>query len=183
MYRSHGWGKDLDAETYQKSMEDNNVDPFHQPFTFFEPGYNLRSTDLQAYLGILQIEKADYVTYHRNRNHKVYARELKDFTIQQYGDDYPVSISFGCLAKDSEHRKRIVTALVEAGVETRIFSAGNLARHPFWINTKKNSNNILHENGLQMANKIHERGFFLPNYPELKERDIEFICSIVKSIE
>ena len=35
MLRSHGWGKDLDKESYNQLMNDNEVDDFHQPFTFF----------------------------------------------------------------------------------------------------------------------------------------------------
>jgi len=177
MLRSHGWGKDLDQETYDSMINENGVDDFHKPFTFFIPGFNLRATDLQAFIGLRQIEKANWVAKRRNENHLRYADNLKGYVeFQDWGENYPVSISFGALATSSEHRKQIVNRLVKNGIETRIYSAGNLGRHPFW--TK--------EYGLfedETSDKIHETGFFLPNYPELTPEEIDFICDVVRGKE
>ena len=87
----------------------------------------------------------------------------------------PVSISFGALANSTEHRKEIVNRLGENGIETRIFSAGNLGRHPFWTN-------LYPEFIDEVSDKIHACGFFLPNYPELTEQEIAFICNVVKGV-
>jgi CDP-6-deoxy-D-xylo-4-hexulose-3-dehydrase len=174
MLRSHGWGKDLPEDTYNKLIEENGVDDFHKPFTFFVAGFNLRSTDLQAFLGLRQIKKADWVSKRRMKNHLLYASLLKDYvTIQDWGEHNPVSISFGALARSTEHRREIVSRLVENGIETRIYSAGNLGRHPFW--TKRYG--VYEE---EMSDKIHSCGFFVPNYPELEEHEIEFICKVIK---
>ena len=107
MLRSHGWAKDLDKETYDDMMLKNGVDDFHSPFTFFIPGYNLRSTDLQAFLGIRQIKKAAWASENRNKNHVLYAEKLRGYVeFQEWGDSYPVSISFGAIADSTEHRSR-----------------------------------------------------------------------------
>lgn len=174
MLRSHGWGKDLNPDAYKALMDGYGIDDFHQPFTFFLPGFNLRSTDLQAFLGIRQIDRAEWVAKKRNRNHLQYADELKGYVeFQDWGDNNPVSISFGALAKSPEHRKEIVKRLIENGIETRIFSAGNLGRHPFWTD-------IYEEFEAPVSDSIHSRGFFLPNYPELMPHEISFICDVVK---
>tara|TARA_R110000824_G_scaffold50528_2_gene141048 strand:+ start:160 stop:1323 length:1164 start_codon:yes stop_codon:yes gene_type:complete len=176
MLRSHGWGKDLDAETYNSKMEEHSIDDFHQPFAFFVPGFNLRSTDLQAFLGLRQIEKAQWVSKRRCDNHIRYASRLKGkLEIQKWNNNTPVSISFGALAKNTEHRKQIVSRLIDAGIETRIFSAGNLGRHPFWINLYGPFED-------EMSDKIHSCGFFVPNYPEMSEDDINFICDVILDI-
>ena len=57
-------------------MNENSVDTFHEPFTFLVPGFNLRSTDLQAYLGLMQVEKADWISEMRTENHIEYAKQL-----------------------------------------------------------------------------------------------------------
>jgi CDP-6-deoxy-D-xylo-4-hexulose-3-dehydrase len=174
MLRSHGWGKDLDQEAYDKLISDNGVDDFHKPFTFFVPGFNVRATDLQAFIGIRQVEKAEWVSERRNRNHVRYANNLKGVVeFQNWDDNMPVSISFGALADSTEHRKQIVKRLVENGVETRIFSAGNLGRHPFWKNVYGEFND-------PMSNIIHERGFFVPNDPTLTDEEVDFISSLVR---
>jgi CDP-6-deoxy-D-xylo-4-hexulose-3-dehydrase len=175
MLRSHGWGKDLDQEKYDGLIQENGVDDFHKPFTFFIPGFNLRSTDLQAFIGLRQVDKADWVSQRRNENHVRYAKNLGDvLKFQEWSDHSPVSISFGALASSKEQRTRIVKALVEAGIETRIFSAGNLGRHPFWV---KMYGEFVHE----FSDKIHTCGFFLPNYPELTLEEVDYISSVVRS--
>tara|TARA_R110000744_G_scaffold32112_12_gene75222 strand:- start:3724 stop:4890 length:1167 start_codon:yes stop_codon:yes gene_type:complete len=177
MLRSHGWAKDLDKRASNKLMKENSIDNFHEPFTFFVPGFNLRSTDLQAFLGIRQIERAPWVAARRNENHKMYAEKLRGTVrFQEWGDNVPVSISFGAIANSKTHRKEIVTRLVANGIETRIFSAGNLGRHPFWLDSY---DEFAHE----VSDMIHSKGFFIPNYPELTEEDIDFICDVVKGIE
>ena len=174
MLRSHGWAKDLTQEASDALMDEYDVDPFHSPFTFFIPGFNLRATDLQAFLGIRQIEKANWAATHRNENHLLYAKHLEGYVdFQQWGDNKPVSISFGALAENTAHRKEIVTRLVREGVETRIFSAGNLGLHPFWTDLYAPFYDVV-------SDKIHASGFFLPNYPELQPEDIAAISNIVK---
>lgn len=174
MLRSHGWAKDLDQESYDALINEHGIDDFHKPFAFFVPGFNLRSTDLQAFIGLRQMDKAEWVTENRNRNHLLYAEKLRGHVeFQDWGDNNPVSISFGALAKNTEHRREIVNRLVDAGIETRIFSAGNLGRHPFWTTRYD-------EFRAPVSDKIHSCGFFVPNYPEMTEDDIDFICSVVK---
>ena len=132
MLRSHGWGKDLPNDLYKQLMEKNDIDPFHEPFTFLIPGFNLRSTDLQAFIGLRQVEKADWIFDKRTQNHIEYGKRLKEnFKFQDWGNDNPCSISFGVLAKSKEHRKEVVSRLVDNGIETRVFSAGNLGHIHF----------------------------------------------------
>ena len=176
MLRSHGWGKDLPKDLYKQKMNENNVDTFHEPFTFLVPGFNLRSTDLQSYLGLMQVQKADWISEMRTENHIEYAKQLDGhFEFQDWGNDNPCSISFGALAKSKQHREEVVSRLVDNGIETRIFSAGNLGLHPFWVNR-------FGEFHGEVADKIHSRGFFLPNYPELEIDDIEFISGVCNGI-
>jgi len=61
MLRSHGWGKDLDAATHDALKAKYGIDDFHSPFVFYEAGYNLRSTDLNAFIGIGQIDKMEWL--------------------------------------------------------------------------------------------------------------------------
>ena len=174
MLRSHGWAKDLSAESYQKMVTDHEVDDFHKPFTFFVSGFNLRATDLQAFIGLRQIEKAHWISTRRNENHLRYAKNLKNFVeFQDWGNNNPASISFGALADSNQHRREIVSRLVENGIETRIFSAGNLGRHPFWT-----EHYPLFED--ETSDRIHSCGFFIPNYPELNVEEVDHICNIVK---
>src|SRR3989344_3693000 len=166
MLRSHGWGKDLDEGSRSRLMKKYKIDDFHQPFTFFVPGLNLRNTDVGAFLGLLQMQKADVVTATRVQNHKIYAKNLKYVTFQKWDQDSkPCSISFGALAQSLSHRKAIVEALVANGIETRLFSAGNLGLHPFWFEKYGKFHH-------PVSDKVHSCGFFLPNNESLAEKDV-----------
>lgn len=175
MIRNHGWDKDLSLAKKKELNEKYNIDSFHAPFVFYIPGFNLRSTDLNAFLGIGQVEKMDWLVKRRDENHSLYAKLLGDkLYIQKWNPSESLicSIHFGALAKDAEERKRIIEVLDNNGIETRIFSAGNLGLHPFWFERYG-------EFHAPMADRIHHTGFFLPNNPSLKKEDIEFISQVV----
>lgn len=174
MLRSHGWSKDLEKETHDRLVNEYEVDDFHSPFVFYEPGFNVRSTDLNAFLGIRQVEKMEWLISRRFGNHKLYKSLLGErFYTQKYDSVSVVcSIHFGMLANSREERKKIVKALEDNGIETRIFSAGNLGLHPFWINRYGKFS-------APMADRIHHTGLFLPQNPSLKDDDIIFISEVV----
>lgn len=174
MCRSHGWSKDLDAESHQNYVKKYQIDDFHSPFVFYLPGFNLRSTDLQAFIGLGQIDKLDWIIRRRAENHTRYRQYFEGRLGFQKCDAGSTicSIHFGALAKDAEQRRKIVAALAENGVETRIFSAGNLGLHPFWYERYGKAS-------FPMADRIHHCGFFLPNHPSLKPGDVDFISNVV----
>ena len=174
MLRSHGWDKDLDKDTQKHLREQYKIDDFHSPFVFYKPGFNLRSADLNAFLGIRQVDKMEWLVKRRNENHLLYKKIFGDrFYFQKYDSNSTIcSIHFGLLAKDTEERRRIVSALENKGIETRIFSAGNLGLHPFWANRYGVAS-------FPTADRIHHSGLFLPNNPSLKKEDIEFIAQVV----
>lgn len=174
MLRSHGWSKDLDKKNHTALIKKHKVDDFHSPFVFYQPGFNLRSTDLNAFIGLGQLAKLDAMTERRRENHGLYRERLgKRFYVQRPETGCTVaSISFGLLAATSTERRRIVQALADNAIETRIFSAGNLGQHPFWQERYG-------KGSFPMADRIHHTGLFLPNNPSLKNTDIEFIAGVV----
>ena len=174
MLRSHGWSKDVDRATHHALVTQYAIDDFHSPFVFYEPGFNLRSTDLNAYLGIGQLEKLDWMTEQRRANHARYLDRLgSSFYAQRPPSGSQVaSISVGLLADSLQQRRRVVQALAGRGIETRIFSAGNLGLHPFWANRYGAAS-------FPVADRIHHCGFFLPNHAALTVEDIDTISGVV----
>ena len=123
MLRSHGWGKDLPAHHHRNLLLQYEIDDFHAPFVFYEPGFNLRPTDLQAFIGLRQIDKMEWLIERRGRNHAMYKKLLGDrFRIQKPPENSVIcSIHFGMLANDNAERKKIVSALVANGIEISHF--------------------------------------------------------------
>lgn len=176
MLRSHGWIKDLPYKLRKEIMKKYQIDSFHEPFTFIVPGFNVRSTELNAFLGLEMMKKADQVSKIRKRNHLVYTDNLINVRFQKWNNKaVPCSISFGAVAESTFHRKKIVKKLVTHNIETRLFSAGNLGLHPFWFERYGK----FHD---KVADRIHYCGFFLPNNESMTEKDILFICNVVNKV-
>ncbi len=162
--RSHGWVKDIVNDEYRN---DENF-----PFIFNEPGFNVRSTDLQAYIGLGQLEKARLIFTKRNQNHIRYTQMLNDrFELQNCENTTPVSLHIGILAESNEHRKSVIEECNKNSIETRVWSHGNLGKHKFWTSRYGEFNG-------EVANKIYERGFIVPTHPSIDLEDIDFISGV-----
>jgi dTDP-4-amino-4,6-dideoxygalactose transaminase len=61
--RSHGWDRDLSLEKQQELRKEWEVSDFSALYTFYIPGFNLRSTDLQAQIGVKQLDKVESFSY------------------------------------------------------------------------------------------------------------------------
>ena len=170
--RSHGWTKDLSDSSIEDLRKSVPFDIENGAFNFIYSGFNLRSTDLQAYLGLRQIDKANEVFEGRNKNHMLYVNNMSDkFSFQKINDCWPVSLHIGIMASSQNHRKNIIDALNKNGIENRVWSHGNLGRHNFWSSKYGKFEG-------KISNDIYERCFILPTYPELKESEIRDIIRV-----
>lgn len=172
--RSHGWDRDL-PKNIQKAWRSNyELDDFDALYTFYYPGFNLRSTDLQAFIGLRQIEKLKDFSKKREANLAIYQRNLKGSMLKIEVDRRDFVSNF---AYPVAHEKRaeIVKALKKAGVEVRPLIAGSLAEKPFWEGRKKPK--------MPNCEMINKYGFYLPNHQDLTEEEILKICEIVNSFK
>jgi CDP-6-deoxy-D-xylo-4-hexulose-3-dehydrase len=175
--RSHGWSKDLAPEKEAKLARARRILEFNRPFTFYYPGFNVRSTDLNAQIGLSQLRRANDVVTRRVENHRIYQERFRSRGLHCQTNDRAVicSISFSALAHSVEHRDKIATALRANRIETRPLGGGNMSRQPFW--TDRYGAIVL-----PVADRIHTTAFQLPNHPRLSAEDIYFICDTVFSV-
>ncbi len=177
--RSHGWAKDIEPAKALQLAAEHNVIPFNRIFTFYQPGFNFRSTDLNAFIGLRQMKKIDWVVQRRVDNHRHYERRFAnsaDFVVPHNPLGITCSISFCALAKSTEHRERVGDALNAHGIETRPLGGGSMGRQPFWVERF----------GLQpfpVADRLHETSFMLPNHPLLTADDVDRICDVALSVK
>lgn len=177
--RSHGWAKDINPEKEAHLAEERGVIEFNRVFTFYVPGFNFRATDLQAKLGIGQMDKADWVVDRRVENHYRYEERFKgspDFLTPSNPDGVTCSISFVTLASSQEHRQRCALAMREAGIETRPLGGGSMGRQPFWVDR-------MGARAFPVADRCHETSFMLPNHPFLSVKDVDDICDVVLAVK
>jgi CDP-6-deoxy-D-xylo-4-hexulose-3-dehydrase len=176
--RSHGWAKDVPPEKEAAEAAARGVLEFNRPFTFYYPGFNVRSTDLNARIGLSQMRKADEVVRRRIENQQVYERRFSqssEFHFPRNPKGVTCSISFVALAASNEHRDRVGEALAANGIETRPLGGGSMGRQPYWSDR-------FGARPFPVADAIHQRSFMLPNNPDLSVEDIEFICDVTLAV-
>ena len=171
MMRSHGWSRDLPIEDQNYYNTTYDTDNFSSLYNFYLPGFNLRSTDLQAFIGLRAIDKLDNYSQKRNSNFKFYLENItnNELKIKNNSDDFISSFAIPIMSKNKE---QIVKDLIEANIEVRPLIAGNLGNKPVWYENYKRVN-------LPNSNIIDKFGFYLPNHQDLIESDILKITNII----
>ena len=171
MMRSHGWDRDLPKTKQDKLREKYNSSEFDSLYNFYVPGLNLRSTDLQAFIGLRAIDKLDNYSVIRNTNFNHYLDLLSntELKLQVRDSDFISSFAMPVINKE---RKSIVNSLTKEGVEVRPLIAGNMAAKPMWY---------LRYGKTQLKNceTVDQGGFYLPNHQGLDKDDIIKITSII----
>lgn len=175
MIRSHGWDRDLDEATAQELAEKNNVKDFDRLFTFYLPGLNVRATDLQAKIGLNQVDKIDKFAKIRNENFLNYNERLKYssnlFSPTQGNHDF---VSSFCYPVILQERDKCIAELRANDIACRPLIAGSLTRSPMW--KKFGGMEVNNPN----AEVVNDYGFYVPNHQGMGDKEVEQICNIIK---
>jgi CDP-6-deoxy-D-xylo-4-hexulose-3-dehydrase len=124
-------------------------------------GYNFRSSDFNAVLGMSQLKRLDSMIEQRRKNfeqfvHIMNAHQDKFYPV--YNDIGNSNFAFPFICKDPALTKRMKETFEKNGVEHRPIVGGNLLRQPFLKGykfgvPKKNSNvDLLNDNGVYIGN-------------------------------
>jgi len=173
MIRSHGWSRDLEADERRGLKWMWDVDDFSELYTFYVPGFNLRSTDLQAFIGLRQLEKIEIISDKRNENFKLYQKILGEQGMWTPTVDKNNFISNFAYPVMSEDKENIIKRLQDNKIEVRPLIAGSMGTQPFYIDYDR-------EIKLPRASIVDKLGFYIPNHPGLSVKDIEKICEEIK---
>lgn len=154
LYRSHG-------------MNRQKVIYWHEV-----PGHNFRLTNIQAALGVAQLEKSNLIIKERKRVYELYLRFLEDFdgvVFQKIQDEVNPIIWAIALKLDAsvfpQGRDAVMKSLKETGIETRpgFYSSSLLT--------------IYEKHSLPICEDISKNIISVPSFPTLKEDEIKYICN------
>jgi CDP-6-deoxy-D-xylo-4-hexulose-3-dehydrase len=173
MMRSHGWARDLPTQKQNELKSKYNLTDFDNLYNFYTPGMNLRSTDLQAFIGLRAIDKLDFFSKTRNENFNYYYSNIKnnDLNLKINKENFISNFAMPVLSKDKES---IVRNLIKNNIECRPLIAGNLANKPFWYENFTKPN-------LEKCELIDKYGFYIPNHQDLTKNDMDKIIKIINN--
>lgn len=174
MLRSHGTTKDENLLT-------KNPGPWY--YEMQSLGFNYRMTDMQAALGVSQLNKLDFF---KKRRREVIVMYNKAFADMRYlktpvePDDvcscfhlYAVQIDFTALGKS---RAQVMKELRDKGIGTQVHYIP-VPTQPYYKNT------FGYKDGdYPIAEKYYEQELSLPLYPGLSDDDVNTVIKAVKEV-
>ena len=172
--RSHGWDRDLSLDKQQELRKEWGVTDFSALYTFYVPGFNLRSTDLQAQIGVKQLDKVDGMINNRYENFLYYKSKLegKTWFPKTFDDSYTSNFAIPFITKTIEDKETLIKELGENNFACRPLISGSMGTQPFY---KK----LYGENKLPKCSIIDERGIYVPNHDKMTKEDIDRVCNIL----
>ena len=182
MLRSHGMVRESDDEevraSYCKAYPTLNPD-----FIFATAGYNMRNTEIGGILGRRQLRRLDANVLRRTANH---LRFIDRIDAQHYRTDFKLdgssNYAFNLILRnaDVEFSERLMTRMRSAGIEFRRGSAGggNQLRQPYLSRVVPKDHHL----AFPEAEHVHFFGFYIGNYPDLNEDDVDAICAVLNRV-
>jgi len=169
--RSHGWDRDLPEKKQKELRKKFDIDDFKSLYTFYYPGFNLRSTDLQAYIGLTQLYKLDKIVENRNKNYERYIKEIINpfWNISPPKNSFVSNFSFPIITKNI---KKLTKELMDNDIECRPLICGSINEHPFWYERYGKKD-------LPNSKLVHEYGIYVPNNHEMTDDELTKIIDIV----
>lgn len=172
MCRAHGWDRNLTPEKQQKLRAETGVDDFFATYTFHELAYNARPTEIQGFLGNVQLQYLDETIKKREENFKEFQKALpldKVHPVSVGHMDLVSNFAMPIICKDKDIFTELTNRFKSAEIEIRPVIAGNMTKQPFY---KKHVNSSY---SLPNSDHIHNCGFYFGNHPELTTEEIEIL--------
>lgn len=182
MFRSHGMLRECDDKAYIERITEENPGIYPE-FIFMVPGYNMRSTELNAVIGLNQLKRLDYNIAKRQANYRTFLRNIdpeKYFT--DFKEEGSSNYAFIILLREKYTYlyDKVISTLRTEHVEFRRGTAGggNQTRQPYVRKRFPEINPADYKN----VEYIHQYGVYTGNYPELSEDKILELCELLNNV-
>ncbi len=183
MLRSHGMVREANDEATREAYYKDNPD-LHPDFIFSFPAYNVRNTEIGGIMGLSQLKRLDANIQRRTEN---LHRFIEQIDSTKYRTDFKLegssNYAFNLILHkpDDQFVTRLMNKMRESGLEFRRGSAGggNQTRQPYLKGILPSD----HYKNFPETEHIHFYGFYLGNFPDLKNKEVDDICRILNSVE
>lgn len=182
MLRSHGMVREVSDSEVKATYQRNNPE-LNPEFIFAFPAYNVRNTEIGGIMGRTQLKRLDENVRRRNRNLQ---RFLERIDSDKYRKDFKLegcsNYAFNLVLKDPDEElvQRLMRKMTDAGIEYRRGSAGggNQIRQPYL----KGIVPADHHLQFPEVEHIHFYGFYIGNFPDLRDEEIDELCAVLNSV-
>jgi CDP-6-deoxy-D-xylo-4-hexulose-3-dehydrase len=167
------WGRIGDNSEDVKTRFEFSIDgiPYDYKFLYGAVGYNMKSSELNAAFGLVQISRIEEIREKRRTMFNRYLENLKDLEdklvlpINTFNSDW-LAIPFM-----TQRRLELLTFLEENNIQTRVCFAGNVTRHPVYREYLEEFPN---------SDRIMAEGFLLGAHHGMVVEDVDYVCSKIR---
>ena len=179
MMRSHGMVRESSQDDTKKEYAKNYPD-LNPDFIFAYPAHNMRSTEINAVLGLSQINRLDKQIYERRSN---FQKFLESIDSKYFKTDFEVNgnsnYAFTLILNEPsfELREKVESCLSEKGIEFRrgLAGGGNQLRQPYL----RRRFETLAPESLPNTDYVHHFGWYIGNYPGINPQIFKELESLV----
>lgn len=182
MLRSHGMVREANDAAVQEAYRTGNPE-LNPDFIFAYPAYNVRNTEIGGIMGRSQLKRLDRIVQRRTDN---LLRFLKQIDAGKYRTDFKLegssNYAFNLVLKhpDDDLVQRLMQKMRDSGIEFRRGSAGggNQIRQPYLKGVVPDG----HHREFPETEHIHFYGFYIGNFPDLTDGEVDELCAILNSV-
>ena len=182
MLRSHGMVREASDAAVRAAYQSANPE-LNPDFIFAFPAYNVRPTEIGGIMGRSQLKRLDKNVQRRTAN---FLRFLKQIDPAKYRTDFKLegssNYAFNLILKDADDDlvRRLMQKMRDSGVEFRRGSAGggNQIRQPYLKGIVPDG----HHRDFPATEHIHFYGFYIGNFPDLRDEEVDALCVILNSV-
>ncbi len=183
MLRSHGMVREANDQNLRSDYQQKNPE-LNPDFIFAYAAYNMRNTEIGGIMGRSQLKRLDKNVEIRTKN---LVRFLSKIDPRKYRTDFKMegssNYAFNLILQkpDADFAERLMAKMRAEGVEFRRGSAGggNQLRQPYLKGIVPDG----YYKQFPEVEHIHFYGFYIGNFPDMKEHEIDEICAILNSVE
>lgn len=187
------WGRDCVCSSGQDNLCSHRFEGqygelpygYDHKYVYSHFGYNLKATDLQASIGVAQLDKLDGFTQKRQENFQTLLKRLQP--LEEYfilpapcPNSNPSWFGFLLTCREGVSREEIVSYLEEKGVQTRMLFAGNMLKQPCFDQLRKENRGYRVVGDLSQTNRIMEHSFWLGVYPGINGEILEYMAKTLE---
>lgn len=159
---------------------------YDHKYTYSHFGYNLKVTDMQAAVGVAQLDKFPSFVEKRKNNWNRLRKNLeilsdKLILPEPCPNSDPSWFGFLITCKDGVSCSKLTSFLESNNIQTRKLFAGNLVKHPCFDEMKKQGCGYRVVGDLKNTDYIMENTFWIGVYPGMTDEMIDYMSSTIIS--